>query len=158
MSENRYISKEGLKKLEDELRRLKYTERPAIVAEIKRARELGDISENAEYHAAKESQGHIERKLSELEFTLSQVQVIDTSDIPSDKVYLFATVKLRDLDDDEEIIYTVVPLEEADIDQDKISVTSPIGKALLGKAVGDLVDIEVPAGVIKYEVLEITRD
>ena len=158
MSEKKYISIAGLKKLEDELKRLKFTERPTIVAEIKRARELGDLSENAEYHAAKESQGHLERKISELEFSLAQVEVLDTSDIPSDKVYLFATVKLRDLEDDEEITYTVVPLEEADIDEDRISVTSPIGKALLGKAVGDVVDIEVPAGTIKYEVLEITRE
>lgn len=158
MNDKRYISKEGRRKLEEELKRLKYTDRPAIVSEIKRAREMGDLSENAEYHAAKESQGHLERKISQLEFTLSQVQMIDTSEIPSDKVYLFASVKIKDLSDGEELTYTIVPAEEADVDRDMISVSSPIGAGLLGKAIGETAEIEVPAGTLKYEIIDISRE
>lgn len=158
MNDKRYISKEGRARLEKELKRLKYTDRPAIVAEIKRAREMGDLKENAEYHAAKEAQGHLERKISELELTLSQVQMIDTSEIPSDKVYLFASVKLKDLSDGEELTYTIVPVEEADIDRDMISVSSPIGAGLLGKAIGETAEIEVPAGTLKYEIIDISRE
>jgi len=158
MNDKKYISKEGRRKLEEELKRLKYTDRPAIVSEIKRAREMGDLSENAEYHAAKESQGHLERKISELEFTLSQVQMIDASEIPSDKVYLFASVKLKDLSDGEELTYTIVPAEEADVDRDMISVSSPIGAGLLGKAIGETAEIEVPAGTLKYEIIDISRE
>lgn len=158
MSDTKYISKEGRQKLEEELKRLKYTDRPAIVAEIKRAREMGDLKENAEYHAAKEAQGHLERKISELDLTLSQVQMIDTSEIPSDKVYLFASVKLKDLSDGEELTYTIVPAEEADVDRDMISVSSPIGAGLLGKAIGETAEIEVPAGTLKYEIIDISRE
>lgn len=158
MNDKRYISKEGRRKLEEELKRLKYTDRPAIVSEIKRAREMGDLSENAEYHAAKESQGHLERKISQLEFTLSQVQMIDASEIPSDKVYLFASVKIKDLSDGEELTYTIVPAEEADVDRDMISVSSPIGAGLLGKAIGETAEIEVPAGTLKYEIIDISRE
>ncbi len=158
MSEPIYISKEGLRKLEAELKRLKFEERPKLVAEIKRARELGDLSENAEYHAAKEAQAHLERKIAELEYKLSRVQTIDTDQIPDDKVYLFAKVLVKDLRDGEEIEYTIVPPDETDVDNDIISVKSPIGAAMLGKAVGDVVEINVPAGVIKYEILKITRE
>lgn len=158
MSDKKYISKEGRQKLEEELKRLKYTDRPAIIADIKWAREMGDLSENAEYHAAKESQGHLERKISELEFTLSQVEMIDASEIPSDKVYLFASVKLKDLSDGEELTYTIVPAEEADVDRDMISVSSPIGAGLLGKAIGETAEIEVPAGTLKYQIIDISRE
>ena len=113
-SEPVYLSKEGRIKLENELRQLKFEERPKIVAEIKRTRELGDLSENAEYHAAKETQVLLERKIAELEDKLTRVQTLDTENIPSDKVYLFAKVLVRDLDDGEEIEYTVAPADEAD--------------------------------------------
>lgn len=158
MREPIYLSKDGRLKLEAELKKLKYEERPKIVAEIKRTRELGDLSENAEYHAAKEAQRHLEAKISEVEDKLSRVRTLDMDKIPSDKVYLFAKALVKDLDDGEEIEYTIAPVDEADVDNDIISVKSPIGAALLGKSVGDVVEVDVPAGVIKYEILKISRD
>jgi len=153
-----YLSKDGIRKLEIELKELKTKDRPQIIAEIKRAMELGDLSENAEYHAAKEAQVHIEKKISELELKLHRAQPIDMSDIASDKAYIFARVLVKDLDDGEEIEYTLAPPDETDIDNDVISVESPIGKALLGKTIGDKLDVKVPAGIIKYEILKISRD
>lgn len=157
MTEPIYLSKEGRLKLEGELKRLKFEERPRLVAEIKRSMEMGDLSENAEYHAAKEAQRHLERRIAELEDKLSRVRSIDTDKIPHDKVYLFAKVLVRDLRDNEEILYTIAPPDETDVDNDIISVKSPIGAALLGKAEGEVVEIDVPAGQIKYEILKITR-
>ena len=158
MSESIKMSRASIAKLETELKRLKFEERPKIVAEIKRSMELGDLSENAEYHAAKETQRYIEAKLADLEFKLAKVEIVDTDAIPSDKVYLYAKVLVKDLSDGEEIEYTIVPAEEADLDNDIISVNSPVAKAMLGKAVGDKVDIKVPVGTISYEILKITRD
>jgi len=158
MREPIYLSREGVLKLEAELKRLKFEERPKIVAEIKRARELGDLSENAEYDAAKEAQGHLERQIAEVEDKLSRVQTINVDDIPTDKVYLYAKVLVQDLDDDEEIEFNIVPPEETDVDNDIISIKSPIGVGLLGKAVGDKAEIEVPAGTLKYKILKIWRD
>ncbi len=158
MTEPIYLSKNGRLKLEAELKRLKFEERPKLVGEIKRARELGDLNENAEYHAAKEAQTHLERKIAELEYKLSRVRTIDTDQIPNDKVYLFAKVLVKDQRTGEEILYTIAPSDETDVDNDVISVKSPIGAALLGKAVGDVVEITVPAGVVKYQILNISRD
>ncbi|MEA1980792.1 MAG: transcription elongation factor GreA [candidate division Zixibacteria bacterium] len=158
MNKPTYMSREGIKKLENELKHLKFKERPKIVAEIKRSMELGDLSENAEYHAAKEKQRMIEGKLADLEFKLSQVQPVDVDSIPTDKVYLYAKVLVKDYDMDEEIEYTIAPPEEADVYNDVISIKSPIGVALLGKEVGDVVDVVIPAGKIKLEVLKISRD
>lgn len=158
MTESIKMSRASLAKLETELKRLKFEERPKIVAEIKRSMELGDLSENAEYHAAKETQRYIEAKLADLEFKLARVEIVDTDAIPSDKVYLYAKVLVKDLKDGEEIEYTITPAEEADLDNDIISVNSPVAKAMLGKAVGDKVDIKVPVGTISYEILRITRD
>ena len=158
MSEPIYLSKEGRIKLEGELRRLKFEERPTLLAEIKRAKELGDLSENAEYHAAKEAQGHLERKIAELEDKMSRIRSVDTDKIPSDKVFLFAKVLVRDVRDGEEIEYTIVPADEVDVDNDKISVKSPIGAGLMGKSVGEKAEIIVPAGKIVYEILKISRD
>ena len=158
MSEPIRMSKDGVAKLEDELKLLKFTERPKICAEIDRARQLGDLSENAEYHAAKEAQTHLERKIAELQEKLSRVQIIDTDAIPSDKVYLYATVLVKDHRFDEEIAYKIVPPDEADVDNDIISVESPVAAAMLGKAVGEIVEIPVPAGILKYEILKISRD
>jgi len=152
------MSREGIKRIEEELKQLKYEERPKIVAEIKRARELGDLSENAEYHAAKETQSHLERKIADLEFRLARAEVVDISDIPTDAVYIFANVLVKDHKFDEEIQYKLVPADDADVDNDVISVESPIGKGLLGKKVGDVVEIPVPAGTLKYEILRISRD
>jgi transcription elongation factor GreA len=158
MSEPIYMSKEGRLKLEAELKRLKFEERPKIVAEIKRARDMGDISENAEYHAAKEAQAHLESKIAKLHEKLTRVRAVDADQIRTDRAYLFAKVLVKDQQSSEEISYTLAPAEEADVDNDIISVKSPIGAALLGKAVGDVVDIEVPRGIVKYEILKISRD
>jgi transcription elongation factor GreA len=155
MSEPVYLSKEGRIKLETELKRLKFTERPAIVAEIKRCMEMGDLSENAEYHAAKGAQKVLEGKIAELEDKLSRVRSVDTDQIPKDKVYLFAKVTVKDQKDGEEIMYTIAPPDEANPDEDIISVKSPIGQALMGKAVGEAVEIEVPVGLLKYKIMSI---
>jgi transcription elongation factor GreA len=153
-----YLSKEGRLKLEAELKKLKTVDRPHIIAEIKRAKELGDLSENAEYHAAKEAQVHIERKIAELEDKLSRVRSVNVEKMPTDKAYLFAKVLVKDLKNDDEIEYQLAPPEEADVDNDIISIKSPIGAALLGKGIGDEIEIKVPAGIIRYQILKITRE
>jgi transcription elongation factor GreA len=153
-----YLSREGRLKLEKELKRLKFEERPKIVSEIKRSREMGDLSENAEYHAAKEAQGHLERRIAEIQDKLSRVRTVETKHIPSDRVYLFARVLVEDLDRGEKIEYTIAPPDEADADNDIISVKSPIGVGLLGKAVGETAEIKVPVGLLRYKILKITRD
>ena len=158
MSDHIYLSKDGRIKLEGELKRLKFHDRPKIIAEIKRAMELGDLSENAEYHAAKEAQRHLERKIAEIEDKLSRVRTVDVDKIPNNKVYLFSRVLVKDLRNGEEILFTIAPADESDVDNDIISIKSPIGAALLGKTVGDVVEIEVPAGVLKYEILKLSRD
>ncbi len=145
-------------KLEGELKQLRTVERPRIIEEITRAMQQGDLSENAEYHAAKEAQTHIERKIGELEDKLSRVRSVDIDNIPSDKAYLFAKVLVRDLKRDDEIEYQLVPPEEADVDNDIISIKSPIGAALLGKTVGEQIEIKVPAGIVHYEILKISRE
>ncbi|MDZ4724194.1 MAG: transcription elongation factor GreA [candidate division Zixibacteria bacterium] len=157
MSEPIYLSKEGRMKMEDELKKLKFELRPKLVAEIKRTMELGDLSENAEYHAAKDAQKHLERKIAEIEDKMSRIRSVDPEKIPSDKVYLFAKVLVKDLRNKEEILYTIAPAEEADVDNDVISIKSPIGAALLGKVVGETVEITIPTGTIKYKVLNISR-
>jgi len=158
MSEPIYMSKEGRLKLEAELKRLKFEERPKVVAEIKRTREMGDLSENAEYHAAKEKQVHLERKIAEIHEKLTRVRAVDVDQVRTDKAYLFAKVLVKDRKSGEEILYTLAPPEEADVDNDIISVKSPIGAALLGKAEGDVVEIKVPVGTLTYEILKISRD
>lgn len=152
------MSKEGIMKLENELKSLKTVDRPKLIAEIKRAMELGDLSENAEYHAAKEAQTHLERKISDIELKLSRVQLVDTDNLPTDKAYLFAKVLVKDLKDGEEIEFQLAPADETDIDNDIISIKSPIGAALLGKSVGDVIDVKAPAGIIQYEIKKISRD
>ncbi len=158
MSDHVYLSKDGRLKLEGELKKLKFEDRPKIIAEIKRAMELGDLSENAEYHAAKEAQRHLERKIAELEDKLSRVRSVDIDKIPNDKVYLFSRVLVKDLRNGEEINFMIAPPDESDVDNDVISVKSPIGSSLLGKGVGDVVQIQVPAGTLNYEILRLSRD
>jgi len=153
-----YLSKDGRVKLENELKRLKTVERRRIVSEIERAMHMGDLKENAEYHAAKEEQKVIEQKSSDVEDKLSRVRSIDLDKIPTDKAYLFAKVKVLDLDKKEEIVYHLKPAEEADVDNDEISVKSPIGAGLLGKGVGEETEIEIPIGKLRYKILEISRD
>ncbi len=150
-----YVSEEGLEKMKTDLHFLKYTKRPEIVAEIKRAMEMGDLSENAEYHAAKEAQTHIERQIADLEFKLSRIKVVKRDEVAKGKAYLFAKVTLIDLDDDEEETYTLVSPEETDIEKNCISIESPIGVGIRGKEAGDEVEIKVPAGVLRYKIKKV---
>jgi len=152
-----HLSKEGAEKLQKELHYLKTVKRREVVAEIKHAREMGDLAENAEYHAAKEKQVLIERKIAELEDKLTRVRILDDGEVDTSRAYLLSTVRVRDLRDGEEIDYTLVSPEESDTDANRISIKSPIGRGLLGKAVGERVQIEVPAGLIEYEVLSVSR-
>ena len=152
-----YLSREGYQKLQDELKELKDTERPTVRQALQRAREFGDLSENAEYAAAKERLLFLEHRINNLEDTLSRVRLLENEAIPADKVYIGATVDLLDLKSDRELQYTLVAAEEADFDAGKISVASPIGKGLLGHAEGEEVEIQVPAGKLNYKIVKITR-
>lgn len=157
MSQITYYTEEGLKKLKDELHHLKSVERPSISQQIAEARDKGDLSENAEYDAAKEAQGLLEARISKMETILSNARVIDESQVDNSKVYILSKVKIMHLGMKKEFNYTLVAENEADLKQGKISVDSPIGKGLLGKAQGDIVDIQIPNGVMKVEILEISR-
>jgi transcription elongation factor GreA len=150
------MTPEGLARLEDELRRLKNDERPAVIRAIAEAREHGDLSENAEYHAARERQGFIEGRVAELEDILSRAEAIDASKLSGDVVRFGATVMLADLDTDEEVNYRVVGSHEADIGQGRISITSPLGRALIGKTIGDTVEVSTPRGSKAYEVVKVS--
>jgi len=152
-----YLSKEKLKELEEELRELKSAGRADVIQKIQEARGHGDLSENAEYDAAREAQAHLELKISKLQDTLSRARVIEAGDLPNDKVYVLSNVKIEDQRTKEKIEYQLVSPEEADFDQNKISVTSPIGKGLLGKTEGEVVSIKVPAGTLSYKILSISR-
>jgi transcription elongation factor GreA len=152
-----YLTRKRLRELEEELRDLKLNGRKQIAQDIAEARGHGDLSENAEYDAAKEAQQHLERKIAQLEITLSRARIIESKDLPNDKVYILSTVTIRDLKTSEETAYTLVSNEEADFEDRKISVSSPIGKALLGKKLHDVVKIKVPAGILEYKVIDITR-
>ncbi len=157
MSKVSYYTAEGLKKLKDELNHLRDIERPRASQAIADARDKGDLSENAEYDAAKEAQGHLELKIAKLEETLANARLIDESQLDTSKVLVLSTVKLRNKQNGMEMTYTLVAESEADLKAGKISVTSPIGKGLLGKQVGDTAEISVPNGKLKFEILEISR-
>ena len=157
MSEIKYFTPEGLQKLKDELDELTLRERPRIVQAISEARDKGDLSENAEYDAAKEAQGLLEAKIAELQELIFNARVLDESKIDVSKVLLYSTVKIKDLKTKVTMTYTIVPEKEANFKQGKISINSPIGQGLLGKQVGDVAEIDVPAGVMRFEVLEVTR-
>ncbi len=157
MSQVNYFTEEGLKKLQDELNHLKTVERPGISKQIAEARDKGDLSENAEYDAAKDAQGLLELKISKLEDLMSTARVIDESKIDTSKVSVLSKVRIRNTANKSEMTYTLVTENEADLKSGKISVTSPIGKGLLGKKPGEVVDIEVPSGIIKFEIIEISR-
>ena len=152
-----YLTPEGRRKLQAELKRLKTVERPRIVSEISRARDHGDLSENAEYHAAKEKQVLLERKISELEEKLTRIKTIPEGNIDPGRAYLLSFVVVRDLKSGEQIRYQLVSPEEADFDLDRISIHAPVGQGLLGKAKGDHVTVKVPAGELQYEVLDVQR-
>ena len=158
MSEIRYYTEEGLQKLKAELEQMIKVERPKISQQIAEARDKGDLSENAEYDAAKDAQGLLEFKISKLQQTISNVRVIDESQLDDSKVLILSTVKIKNLKNNMEMTYTLVPEKEADLKAGKLSVSSPIAKGLLGKEVGEQAVIQVPAGDITFEILEITRE
>ena len=157
MSKISYYTAEGLKKLKEELNQLKDVERPKASNAIAEARDKGDLSENAEYDAAKEAQGMLEMRISKLEETLSNARVIDESQLDNSKVLVLSKVKIKNQLNGMEMDYTLVADGEADLASVKISVNSPIGKGLLGKSVGDVAQINVPSGVINFEIIEISR-
>ena len=152
-----YMTRERVKELELEIRDLKIRGRKEIAQKIAEARSHGDLSENAEYDAALHDQQILEMKITNLERTLSRVQVISPDELPNDKVYILSKVKLKDIKNGSLLDYMLVSPEEADFEKRKISVTSPIGKALMGKVVGDTAEIHAPAGKIQYEILEISK-
>jgi len=158
MSNVSYYTAEGLKKLRDELEHLKSIERPKASQAIAEARDKGDLSENAEYDAAKEAQGLLEMKISKMEELYSNARLIDESQLDITKVLVLSKVKIKNQANGMEMNYTLVAESEADIKTGKISVTSPIGKGLLGKSVGETAEITVPNGTLKFEVLAISRD
>lgn len=157
MSQVSYYTEEGLKKLKGELHRMKTVERPAISQQIAEARDKGDLSENAEYDAAKEAQGMLEAKITKLETALANARLVDESQMDTSKVFILSRVKLKNLNNNAVLEYTLVAENEANLQEKKISVDSPIGKGLLGKAVGDVAEVQVPAGLIKFEIVEINR-
>lgn len=149
------MTRSGYERLTEELRRLKAEDRPSIIAEIRAAREHGDLSENAEYHAAKEAQGHIEARIGSLEDQLARAEVVEVPASAPDRVRFGTTVILEDLQSGDEVTYTLVSEYEADVSQGRLSVTSPVGRALIGKGVEDEVAIRVPSGTKEYEIREI---
>ncbi len=157
MSDRIPMSREGYDRFVKELEHLKTVKRREIAADIARARAFGDLKENAEYDAAKNSQAFNEKKIHESEEKLSRIQIIDESKIAKDQALIGATVLLKDLKSQEELSYTLVTQDEANFDEGKLSVTSPIAKGLLGLKVGDTTEIKIPAGVLKYKVLKISR-
>ncbi len=157
MSKVSYYTEEGLKKLREELSQLKDVERVRASKAIADARDKGDLSENAEYDAAKEAQGMLEMKIAKLEDALAGARLIDESQLDASKVLVLSIVKIKNQTNGMEMTYTLVADGEADLASGKISVNSPIGKGLLGKSVGDVADIEVPNGIMKFDVLEISR-
>lgn len=157
MSQVNYFTEEGLRKLQEELNYLKTVERPGISKQIAEARDKGDLSENAEYDAAKDAQGLLELRISKMEELLGSARLIDESKIDLSKVSVLSKVKIRNVANKAEMTYTLVAETEADLKSGKISVTSPIGKGLLGKKTGEIAEIEVPSGTMKFEIVEISR-
>jgi transcription elongation factor GreA len=157
MSNVSYYTPEGLKKLKEELNQLRDIERPKASQAIAEARDKGDLSENAEYDAAKEAQGMLEMKIAKLEEVLSNARIIDESQLDVSKILVLSKVKIKNQTNGMEMDYTLVADGEANLAAGKISVNSPIGKGLLGKSVGDLAEIQVPNGTLKFEILEISR-
>ena len=152
-----YLKRIRLVELEEKLRDLKVNERKSIAEKIAEARSHGDLSENAEYDAAKEAQSHLELKIGKLENLLSRVKILENDDIPNGEVFVLTDVKVKDLKHNEIITFMLVSPDEADFELDKISVISPLGKAMMGKKVGDIVRVEVPGSLIEYQILEINK-
>ena len=157
MSNISYYTAEGLKNLQEELHRMKVKERAKIASQIAEARDKGDLSENAEYDAAKDAQGILELKISKIEELVSNARIIDESKIDTSKILILSKVKLKNTKTNAIMAYTLVAENEANLKEGKISVSSPIGKGLLGKSVGENVEIQVPSGIIKFKIVEVKR-
>ena len=151
-----YMTAEGLQKLKDELQFLESTERPRVIAAIAEARDKGDLSENAEYDAAKEAQGMLEMKINNLKLTIADAKIIDESKLKTDSVQILNKVELKNLKNGMKMVYTIVSESEANLKEGKISVNTPIAQGLLGKKVGDVAEIKVPQGMINLEVVDIS--
>ena len=151
-----YMTEDGLKKLKEELHELETVERPRVIAAIAEAREKGDLSENAEYDAAKEAQGALETKIAQLKLRLMDARVLDATDIKTDEVQILTKVRVKQRNNGQEKTFQLVTEGEANLAEGKISVTTPIAKGLMGKKVGEIAQVQVPAGIIEFEVLEIT--
>ena len=156
MAQINYLTAEGYKKLKDELDHMRSVERPAAAAAIAEARDKGDLSENAEYDAAREAQGLLEMRIAQVEATLSKSRVIDESQISKDKVQILSKVTLLNHNNRREVVYTIVSENEANLREGKLAIGTPIAKALLGKKKGEVVEVSVPAGIIKFEILDIS--
>jgi len=156
MADEIYLTQEGYEKLSSQLEQLKTVKRRQLSKAVGEARSHGDISENAEYDAAKDAQAHNEKQIMELEDKLARVRILDKN-IPKDEVLIGATVKLKDMDTDEELEYTLVSELEADYNQNKISVSSPVGQGLLGHKENEIAEIKIPAGILKYKIIKISR-
>lgn len=157
MSEVVYYTEEGLEKLKADLYQLKSVERPNVARQIAEARDKGDLSENAEYDAAKEAQGLLEAKIAKMEAELSKARILDESQIDTSKVLIMSKVTIKNSANGAKMTYTIVPESEANLKLKKISVSSPIAKGLLGKEIGDTAEIQVPNGLMKFEIIEISR-
>jgi transcription elongation factor GreA len=157
MADIKYFTPEGLQKLREELNQLVTVERPHISQQIAEARDKGDLSENAEYAAAKEAQSMLELKISKLQEVLSSARLIDEKKLDNTRALIFSTVKLKNTKNGSIVTYTLVPENEANVKLGKISVSSPISKGLLGKTIGDLAEITIPSGTITFEIIEINR-
>jgi transcription elongation factor GreA len=157
MSQINYYTAEGLAKLNEELDHLKNVERASVSAQIAEARDKGDLSENAEYDAAKEAQGLLELKISKLETIVANARVIDESQLDTSKALILSKVKIKNIANNMVMEYTLVSEKEANLKEKRISVDSPIGKGLLGKSLGEIAEVEVPTGIVKFEIIEISR-
>jgi transcription elongation factor GreA len=156
MAQINYVSKEGFEKMLKDLYEMKYVQRPFISKQIADARDKGDLSENAEYHAAKEDQGLLEGRIAQLEDLITRTRVIDETKLDNSKVMMLSKVRVLNLTTKKEMVYTMVSDSEADFKSGKISIKSPIGSGLMGKIVGNIVEVTAPAGIIKFEILEIS--
>lgn len=157
MAQINYYTEEGLQRLKDELNDLIKVQRPMISNQIAEARDKGDLSENAEYDAAKEAQGLLEMKIAKMEDIIANARIIDESTMDSSKVFILSKVKIKNVLNGKEMEYMLVAENEADLKEKKISVESPIGKGLLGKSVGEIADVQTPGGIVKFEIIEISR-
>ncbi|HTO38276.1 MAG TPA: transcription elongation factor GreA [Brumimicrobium sp.] len=157
MSKINYYTEEGLQKLRDELKQMETVERPRISQQIGEAIDKGDLSENAEYDAAKEAQGYLEMRIVKLRDVIANGRLIDESEMDASKVFILSTVTIKNVSSNATVTYTLVAESEANLAEKKISIDSPIGKGLLGKSVGEIADVQTPRGIIQFEIMEITR-